>query len=234
MSVIGSTATSVESECCKSRMRRLACLAVLAAVLLPAGAAQAQGEAALKAGLASAWRGAAGASGAYVLNATTSKVLFQSRASTARILASNTKLFTSSAILAKLGSDATLPTGLESDAETDPATGILKGDVYLRGGGDPTFGTKSFDKRFYGGSGATEQDLAAELAATATAQTRGRVIGDESRSASRRGGASSGFGVWVVARGGPLGALSSTRGLASESGGSTQRNPPLFAAQQLT
>jgi D-alanyl-D-alanine carboxypeptidase/D-alanyl-D-alanine-endopeptidase (penicillin-binding protein 4) len=214
-------------------MRRLACLAVLAAFLVPAGAAQAQSEAALKAGLRAAWRGAASSSGAYVLNATKGTVLFQSRASTARVLASNTKLFTTSAILAKLGSSGTLPTDLESSAEADPATGILKGDIYLVGGGDPTFGTQSFDKRFYG-VGATEQDLAAELSATGITEVRGRIIGDESRFDSLRGGPSSGFGVSVVDLGGPLSALSFNRGLASENGGSIQRNPPLFAAQQLT
>jgi serine-type D-Ala-D-Ala carboxypeptidase/endopeptidase (penicillin-binding protein 4) len=233
MSVIGKTAPSVQAECCKSRMRRLACLAVLAALLLPAGAAQAQGEAALKAGLRAAWRGAASSSGAYVLNATKGAVLFQSRASTPRILASNTKLFTTSAILARLGSDGTLPTDLESDAEADPATGVLTGNVYLLGGGDPTFGTQSFDKRFYG-VGATEQDLASALAATGITEIRGRIIGDESRFDTLRGGPSSGFGVSVVDLGGPLSALSFNRGLASENGGSIQRNPPLFAAQQLT
>jgi D-alanyl-D-alanine carboxypeptidase/D-alanyl-D-alanine-endopeptidase (penicillin-binding protein 4) len=188
----------------------------------------------LKASLASAWRGAAGSSGAYVLDATSGKILYQSRASTARILASNTKLFTTSAILAKLGSDATLATELESDAEADPDTGILKGNIYLHGGGDPTFGTQSFDKRYYGGVGATEQDLAAELAATGITQIRGRIVGDESEFDSLRGGPSSGFGVSVVDLGGPLSALSFNRGLASENGGSIQRNPPLFAAQQLT
>src|SRR5690242_10842401 len=233
MSVIGRTAPSIQPGCCRSRMRRFACLAVLAAFLVPAGAAQAQSEAALKAGLRAAWRGAASSSGAYVLNATKGTVLFQSRASTARILASNTKLFTTSAILAKLGSSATLPTDLESDAEADPASGVLKGDVYLVGGGDPTFGTQSFDRRFYG-AGATEQDLAGELSATGITEIRGRIIGDESRFDSLRGGPSSGFGVSVVDLGGPLSGLSFNRGLASENGGSIQRNPPLFAAQQLT
>src|SRR3954451_14067196 len=115
MSVIGKTATSVQAECCRSIMRRLACLAVLAAFLLPAGAAQAQGTAALKAGLRAAWRGAAPSSGAYVLNATKGTVLFQSRAATPRVLASNTKLFTASAILAKLVSHGIFSTDFESD-----------------------------------------------------------------------------------------------------------------------
>jgi serine-type D-Ala-D-Ala carboxypeptidase/endopeptidase (penicillin-binding protein 4) len=215
-------------------MRRLAGLIALAAALIAASAAQAQGTAALKASLASAWRGAASASGAYVLDATSGKVLFQSRASMPRILASNTKLFTTSAILAKLGSDATLATDLDSDSEADPDTGILKGNVYLQGDGDPTFGTQSFDRRYYGGRGATEQDLAAALAATGITEIHGRVVGDESRFDSLRGGPSSGFGVSLTDLGGLLSALAFNRGLASENGSSIQRNPPLFAAQQFT
>ena len=128
---------------------------------------------------------------------------------------------------------ATLPTSLESDGSGDSGTGIFTGDVYLHGGGDPTFGTASFDKRYYG-QGATEQDLAQELADRGITQIRGRIIGDESRFDSLRGGPSSGFGLSVVDLGGPLSALSFDRGLGSSNGGSVQHNPPLFAAQQLT
>ena len=85
-------------------MRRLACLTVLAAALLPAGTVQAQGPVALGRTLAAAMRAAPGTSGAYVFDATSNTVLFQKRATTPRILASNTKLFTVSAVLAQLGS----------------------------------------------------------------------------------------------------------------------------------
>ncbi len=215
-------------------MRRLAFLAALGLLLIPAAGARAQSVSALQARLAAAMRGAGASSGAYVLDATSRSVVFQSRASTARILASNTKLFTASAILAKLGPTATLPTELESDGTADTVTGVFTGNVYLHGGGDPTFGTQSFDRRFYGGVGATVQNLADQLAATGITEIKGRIVGDESRFDSLRGGPSSGFGVSVVDLGGPLSALSFDRGLANENGGAIQRNPPLFAAQQLT
>ena len=215
-------------------MRRLACLAALIALLLPAAAAHAQGNAAaLKSSLAAAMRRAGASSGAYVLDATSGTVVYQSRASVQRILASNTKLFTASAILSKLGVDATFATEVDSDGTTDPLTGVLQGNVYLHGGGDPTFGTSSFDNRYYGGEGATIQDLADELAAIGITEIDGRVVGDESRFDTLRGGPSSGYRV-SIDLGGPLSALSFNRGLANENGGAIQGNPPLFAAQQLT
>ena len=39
------------------------------------------------------------------------------------------------------------------------AEGVWRGDLYLRGGGDPTFGSRRFGRRSYGG-GATVEDLA--------------------------------------------------------------------------
>jgi serine-type D-Ala-D-Ala carboxypeptidase/endopeptidase (penicillin-binding protein 4) len=214
-------------------MRRLAFLAALAAASLIACVPQAQAASSLSTTLSRAMRGAGGASGAYVLNATKGTVVFQKRATRPRILASNTKLFTASAVLAQLGPDATLPTQLESDGSTDPDTGVFTGNIFLHGGGDPTYGTESFDRRFYG-QGATEQELAQELAATGIKEIRGRIVGDESRFDSLRGGPSSGYGLSVVDLGGPLSALSFDRGLARTTGGSIQGNPPLFAAQQLT
>jgi serine-type D-Ala-D-Ala carboxypeptidase/endopeptidase (penicillin-binding protein 4) len=175
--------------------------------------------------------GAGALSGAYVLDATKARVLFQSRPAVPRILASNTKLFTSSAILAKLGAAATFRTVLKTNGSADPATGIFTGDLYLRGGGDPTFGTHSFVRRFFG-SGATIEDLADALAATGIRRISGRIVGDESRFDSLRGIPSSRFG-FDSDLGGPLSALTFDRGLANERGTAIQANPPLFAAQRL-
>jgi D-alanyl-D-alanine carboxypeptidase/D-alanyl-D-alanine-endopeptidase (penicillin-binding protein 4) len=209
-------------------MRRLAFAAVLLAVLLPASAADARG---IRAQLAAAMRSAGSASGAYVLNATSGRVLFQTRASAPRILASNAKLFTSAAILAKLGPAATFATEVESEGTADPATGVFTGDLYLHGGGDPTFGTQSFVKRFFG-RGSTIEGLTASLAATGVTQISGRIFGDESRFDSLRGIPDSRFG-FDRDLGGPLTALLFNRGLANERGSAIQSNPPLFAAQTL-
>ena len=211
-------------------MRRLALFAVLAAAFLAlAGGAQARS---LNATLAAAMRGAGHHAGAYVLDATSKRVLFSSHSSTPRILASNTKLFTSSAILARLGPDATFPTEIESNGSSDPTTGIFTGDVYLHGGGDPTFGTNAFIRRFFG-TGASIEDLADELEATGITEIDGRILGDESRFDSLRGIPDSRFG-FDRDLGAPLSALTFDRGLANIHGTAIQGNPPLFAAQQLT
>lgn len=211
-------------------MRRLALLAAaLAALLALAGGAQAR---TIRAQLASEMRGAGHSAGAYVFDATSRRVLFSSHATTRRILASNTKLFTSSAILAQLGPDATFPTEIESDGSSDPATGIFTGDVYLRGGGDPTFGTRAFIKRYYG-SGASIEDLATELEATGITRINGRVLGDESRFDTLRGIPDSRYG-FDRDLGAPLSALTFDHGVANIRGTAIQSNPPLFAAQQLT
>jgi len=210
-------------------MRRFTLLAgLLVLLLLPAGVADARS---LGSQLRSAMRGAGSHSGAYVRDATSGKVLYSYRSSVPRILASNTKLFTSSAILAQLGPDATFATELESDGTTDPITGVFSGDIYLHGGGDPTFGTSSFIRKFFG-SGASIEDLADELEATGITRVNGRIIGDESRFDPLRGIPDSGYG-FDRDLGAPLSALTFDRGLANSRGTAIQGNPPLFAAQQM-
>jgi D-alanyl-D-alanine carboxypeptidase/D-alanyl-D-alanine-endopeptidase (penicillin-binding protein 4) len=176
-------------------------------------------------------RGAGAHSGAYVRDATTGKVLFSSHSTTPRILASNTKLFTSSAILAKLGPAATFPTELEGDGTQDAETGVYTGNIYLRGGGDPTFGTRAFIKKFFG-AGARIESLANELEATGITRINGSIVGDESRFDSLRGIPDSGYG-FDSDLGAPLSALTFDRGLANIKGTAIQRNPPLFAAQEM-
>jgi D-alanyl-D-alanine carboxypeptidase/D-alanyl-D-alanine-endopeptidase (penicillin-binding protein 4) len=211
-------------------MRRFALLAgLLALLLVPAGSASARS---IGSQLSSAMRGAGHHAGAYVRDATSGQVLFSSNATAPRVLASNTKLFTSSAILARLGPAATFPTQLESNGTTDPATGVFTGDIYLRGGGDPTFGTRSFIKKFFG-SGASIEDLADELEATGITRVNGRIIGDESRFDSLRGIPDSRF-AFDRDLGAPLSGLTFDRGLANTRGTAIQSNPPLFAAQQMS
>jgi D-alanyl-D-alanine carboxypeptidase/D-alanyl-D-alanine-endopeptidase (penicillin-binding protein 4) len=206
-------------------MRR-ALLTVLAlSALLPAGAAHAD----LKSSLTTQMRQAGSYSGAYVTNLTTGEQVFAWRAGAPRVLASNTKLFVAATALARFGTEGTLGTEVLGGGELDE-DGVWRGDLYLRGGGDPTFGSRRFTTRSYG-SGATVEDLAALLDEAGVERVTGRIYGDESRHDSLRGGPYSGFGVsiWV----GPLSALSFNRGLASESGSGYQASPPAFAALKL-
>lgn len=201
--------------------------AAAALVVAPgAGASPAQ----LRSTLGRALAPAGSASGAYVLDANTGEALFSSRSGTRRILASNTKIFTTTAALDRFGKDGVLKTRVLSPAKPDE-NGLVDGDLYLRGGGDPTFGSKSFAKRNYGG-GASVEKLASKLHAAGIEKVKGHVIGDESRFDSKRGVPDSGFAISPYI-GGPLSGVAFNRGLANTSGSAIQRNPPAFAALQL-
>jgi serine-type D-Ala-D-Ala carboxypeptidase/endopeptidase (penicillin-binding protein 4) len=211
-------------------MRRICLLCAGLFALLPA-AATAQDEARMVKQLNAQMRFAGAYSGAYVANVSGDKprTVFRWREHTPRILASNTKLFTTTAALARFGPEGTLGTEVLGNGELD-VEGIYRGSLYLRGGGDPTFGSRRFTRKAYGG-GATVQALARLLDEASIQRVTGRVYGDESAFDSLRGGPDSGYGVsiWV----GPLSALSYNRGLFTESGRGFQANPPSFAAARL-
>jgi serine-type D-Ala-D-Ala carboxypeptidase/endopeptidase (penicillin-binding protein 4) len=208
-------------------------MAVAIAVLLSLAAASAPPAAGAAAGLtarlAAAMRSAGRYSGAYVVDASAGRTVFSWRGGTRRILASNTKLFTSSAALARFGPAGTLRTEVRGVGFLDPSR-VWHGDLYLVGGGDPTFGSRRFDRHNYGG-GATVESLAAGVAAAGIRSVTGHIYGDESHFDRRRGGPASGYRTSIYV--GPLSALDYDRGLASESGGAFQANPPLFAAGRL-
>jgi serine-type D-Ala-D-Ala carboxypeptidase/endopeptidase (penicillin-binding protein 4) len=67
------------------------------------------------------------------------RVLFTDSADARRILASNTKLFTTAAALDRLGPDKRLETRVWADGQI-AQDGAVDGDLYLVGDGDPTFG----------------------------------------------------------------------------------------------
>jgi D-alanyl-D-alanine carboxypeptidase/D-alanyl-D-alanine-endopeptidase (penicillin-binding protein 4) len=200
-------------------------LGLFGALLLPSGA----GAATLKQTLSRAMSGAGSSSGAYVIDAETGKAIFSRRGTTPRSLASNTKLFTSASVLGKYGPDASIATTLLGSGSLT-SKGVWKGSVYLRGGGDPTFGSASFARGAYG-SGASVEAIADELDQAGFKSVTGSVVGDESSFDSLRGGPDSGYGtsIWV----GPLSALGFDRGLADSRGSAFQKEPPRFAAAKL-
>ena len=192
-------------------MRRALVILLAIGLLLPVGAAEAD----LRSSLIRQMRQAGSSSGAFVTNLSTGERVFAWRARTPRILASNTKLFTSAAALARFGTEGTLGTEVLGAGTLD-ADGIWRGDLYLRGGGDPSFGSSALAQ------------LAGLLEDVGIERVTGRVYGDESRHDSLRGGPDSGYGVsiWV----GPLSALSFNEGRASSG---FQVDPPTFAAARL-
>jgi len=96
----------------------------------------------LRSGLAKLFR-RIGKSGAMVFDPATDKVLFARKARRPRILASNSKLFTTSTALGKFQPDGRLHTTAWS--VDDVSDGVSQG-LYLRGGGDPTLSTAGLNK----------------------------------------------------------------------------------------
>ena len=209
-------------------MRRI-CLLLCLLALPAAPAAVAASPGSLQASLGRQLRAAGGSSGAFVLDVTTHEPLFGRNAGVPRTPASVEKLPVTSTALLRMGADATLPTAVLGAGQPD-ADGVYRGDLWLKGFGDPTFGSARFVRRAYGGGGRIS-DLAVQLADAGITRVAGRVRGDESYFDSRRGPPSSGFGLTFEV--GPLSALSFNRGLATESGGGFQRHPAAFAARQL-
>jgi D-alanyl-D-alanine carboxypeptidase/D-alanyl-D-alanine-endopeptidase (penicillin-binding protein 4) len=131
---------------------------VVALVLAPTAGAQSLPRLLAKAGPVS---------GAHVLDLTTHRVVFSKRADTPRVMMSNTKLFTTGAALEKFGPRKRFETTALTATPLD-GSGVLNGDLVIRGGGDPGFGD----------AGAAE--LAARLEAAGLTRVTGRVIGDGS------------------------------------------------------
>ncbi|NLT07500.1 MAG: D-alanyl-D-alanine carboxypeptidase/D-alanyl-D-alanine-endopeptidase [Solirubrobacterales bacterium] len=205
-------------------------LALVVALLAATPAAAQEGD--LGARLAGAIAGAGSYSGAYVVNADTGRPVLRWRHTTPRVLASNTKLFTTAAAFDRFGVRGTLATEVRGVGEVG-RRGVWRGPLYLVGGGDPTFGSESFSGRAYGTPVPSVEDLALELQQAGIRRVAGRVIGDESGFDGRRGGPDSGWhtSYWI---GGPLSALGFNRGLGNESGTSFQADPASFAAARLT
>jgi D-alanyl-D-alanine carboxypeptidase/D-alanyl-D-alanine-endopeptidase (penicillin-binding protein 4) len=84
-----------------------------------------------------------GKSGAFVFDPSSQQVLFSRKGGRARILASNSKLFTTSTALSRFLPDTRLHTTAWST--DDVSDGVSQG-LYLRGGGDPTLSTTGVTK----------------------------------------------------------------------------------------
>jgi D-alanyl-D-alanine carboxypeptidase/D-alanyl-D-alanine-endopeptidase (penicillin-binding protein 4) len=170
-----------------------------------------------------------GASGALVVDLTTGQTLFSDQAGTGRLPASVEKIYTTSTVLLRFGPSATLTTSVLEGKGWLGKNRVWHGSLYIRGGGDPTFGSADFIRSNYGGAGANVQSLAAGVRRFGIRGVVGQVLGDESYFDSLRGTSASDF-QFDPDMEGALSALAFDRGL---SGSSDVHHPALYAAQQL-
>jgi serine-type D-Ala-D-Ala carboxypeptidase/endopeptidase (penicillin-binding protein 4) len=199
-------------------MTRLSLL-LIALLALSAAPAEAAGLSATQRVLNREMARAGAYSGAYVVDLDANQVLYAQRADTPRMPASVNKLFTASTALLLYGDQGHLTTSVLAPALPD-ATGLVAGNIVLRGGGDPTFDKAAMGK------------LAARLVSGGLTHVEGRILGDESAFDAFRGVPSSHYGLTSDV--GPLSALSYDHGVTGKRRPFWQANPAQFTADALT
>ena len=193
----------------------LAALACLVFALMLPAAASAAGRAATVRTLDAQMRHAGPSSSAYVVDLDAGAPIYARRAEVPRMPASVEKLYTSATTLRRLGAGGRIATSVLAETEPD-AAGVVDGDLYLKGGGDPTFDLLDSNR------------LAQQVADAGIVEVTGRVLGDESAFDTRRGVPSSGFRL--TSEVGPLSALTFNRGRTGQSAPYWQNRPANFAA----
>jgi D-alanyl-D-alanine carboxypeptidase/D-alanyl-D-alanine-endopeptidase (penicillin-binding protein 4) len=169
-----------------------------------------------------------GANSALVVDTTTDRTLWAYNDSASRIPASVEKLYTTSAALLEFGPDATFQTKVYGVGRLT-RSGTFVGTIYLRGGGDPSFGSRNFDKVSYH-AGATTQALAIDLRQAGVRRIQGAILGDESYFDSLRGGPDSGYRPNLETEG-SLSALSYDAGYTNLHEDALDTDPPLVATE---
>jgi D-alanyl-D-alanine carboxypeptidase/D-alanyl-D-alanine-endopeptidase (penicillin-binding protein 4) len=213
-------------------MRRgsIALAALFAALFLLAGSAHAASQACdqMRSLLT---RGGGSASGLIVVESESRDVVCAKAPGRQRPLASNMKLFTTAAALSRLGPKTRIPTKVLADGRID-AGGVLRGSLYLQGGGDPALGTPTFYNSYLGGLGTNLFSLVPQIRAAGIRAISGRVYADDTVFDRRRGVLDSGYATSPYI--GPLSGLAFNSGFSgptSSSGFSS--DPAKLAASKL-
>jgi D-alanyl-D-alanine carboxypeptidase/D-alanyl-D-alanine-endopeptidase (penicillin-binding protein 4) len=169
-----------------------------------------------------------GANSALVVDETTDRTLWAYDDAASRLPASVEKLYTTTAALLEFGPDQRFQTNVYGVGRLTPS-GTFIGTLYLRGGGDPTFGSRNFDKVNYH-AGATTQALAIDLRRAGVRRVQGAILGDESYFDSLRGGPDTGYHPNIETEG-SLSALSYDAGFTNLHEDALDADPPLVATQ---
>ena len=182
------------------------------------------------AGLRSRLQRAGGANGLFVVDTATGKRVCGRKGRVRRILASNMKMFTTAAALARFGPDQQLQTTLYRSGEIG-STGVLSGNLYLVGGGDPGLASPDFARRFLGNSATDLHELTTIVEGAGIEGVTGRLYADDTIFDRLRGVADSGFATSPYI--GPLSGLDFNSGYADSSARRFATDPAIVAADSL-
>jgi len=173
------------------------------------------------------WLNMAGpSSGVLVYDLSDGSGLYASHPGYGRPPASIEKLWTTTTVLNLLGSGARLDTTVLGAGHE--SHGVWHGNLYLHGGGDPTFGDATFNHIWNQGYGSTPAELIVQLKRRGIHRVTGHVYGDESLFDHRRGGLITDYKADIPDFGGQLSALTFDHGTVAP-----HYNPATFAAREF-
>jgi D-alanyl-D-alanine carboxypeptidase/D-alanyl-D-alanine-endopeptidase (penicillin-binding protein 4) len=167
--------------------------------------------------------------GVYVWDLDTAQPIYELNPSSELAPASNLKLVTSAAALMDWGADHRFSTELYAPDVPVAADGIVHGDLYLRGLGDPSLSTRAYQREVFGMTTASFETFARTLKRDGVKKIKGKVVGDWSWFDKLRT-----VPYWkdgLQLESGPLSALSGNQGLEN---GNRVRAPATFAAKLMT
>jgi serine-type D-Ala-D-Ala carboxypeptidase/endopeptidase (penicillin-binding protein 4) len=217
---------------CRSSRNRLLLIALCAACIVmlavPASAA---------AGLGSRIRGVLAAHGltgpstaVSVYDLTSRRQLYAFHASTPLRPASNEKLVTSATALARWQPNHHFKTELWLGAAGPDAGGVLHGNIYLKGYGDPSLSTAAYMRSRYASGMSNLGDFVAALQSLGVSKITGRVVADDSFFDATR--AVQSWRPGMTAYCGRLSALALNEGFGPK--GTYVADPSLYAAHTLS
>ncbi|MFL5862351.1 MAG: D-alanyl-D-alanine carboxypeptidase/D-alanyl-D-alanine-endopeptidase [Solirubrobacteraceae bacterium] len=183
-------------------------------------------EVRLQSALTGAMSHAGRETGALVFDLDAQTELFGLRPTVRRPPASVEKLWTTAALLLKLGPRARLHTTLLGTGSL--RHGVWHGNLYLRGGGDPTFGDPTFNRVWASGYGPTANQLTQQLRRDGIRRVNGRIYADETIFDRKRGGLMTNYLPDVPDFEGQLSALTYDHGATV-----AHYSPAAFAAREL-
>jgi serine-type D-Ala-D-Ala carboxypeptidase/endopeptidase (penicillin-binding protein 4) len=171
-----------------------------------------------------------GASGLFVIDTSNGKAVCRRHGRTRRIPASNMKLFTTAAALARFGPEQRFLTSIYSSGDVD-TSGVLNGSLYLVGGGDPALSSPDFARRFLAGLGTDIFDLTGAVESAGIERVTGRLYADDTIFDRLRGVADSGFDTSPYI--GPLSGLDFNSGYTDDNARHFASDPAIVAASSL-
>jgi D-alanyl-D-alanine carboxypeptidase/D-alanyl-D-alanine-endopeptidase (penicillin-binding protein 4) len=171
---------------------------------------------------------AGSSTGVYVWDFDAARQVFAGHADTPLAPASNMKLVTTSAALDSWGPQHRFKTELYGP-DVPVYEGVLYGNLHLKGFGDPSLSTLSYQRQVLHLTTASFEAFAKRLRTLKVRKVQGRVLGDESWFDKKRTGAS-----WTPGLQLECGRLSALTGNESLDNGNRVNDPATYAAQLLT